>query len=55
MRTKFELKTTCSNTMINYLLIQNFKLSENCEFNHLIILTISKPIKSLNVFSLELK
>ena len=42
MEIGFKLKTTYSDTMINYHLSQKFKLLRNCEFNHLtIFLTIT--------------
>ena len=36
--TRFELKITYSNTMMNFLLSQKLKLLENCELNHLLII-----------------
>lgn len=38
MEIRFELKSSCFDTMINYLLFQKCKLMRNCEFYHLIVL-----------------
>ena len=35
---RFELRTTCSDTMINYHLSQKLKPLRKCEFNHLTII-----------------
>lgn len=41
METRFEVRTTCFDTMLNYCLSQKPKLLENSEFNYLtIIVTI---------------
>ena len=38
VKIRIELRIFCSNTMLNYRLLQKFKLSENGKFNHLIII-----------------
>jgi hypothetical protein len=50
VETRFELKITYSDTLINYQLSQNLKLLGNNEFNHLtIILTAVNSEKSKEV------
>ena len=38
MEIEFELKTSSSDTIINFQLSQNLMLLGNCEFNHLTII-----------------
>ena len=50
----FELRISCSDTMINYRFSQKFKLLVNGEFNHLTIILTMRNVCKLKVCSLDI-
>jgi len=44
VKTQSKLKTTCSETMINYELSQKRKLLGNCEFNHFLTIIVARQV-----------